>query len=61
MGKQEILSEILPKGRGVWVPIDHGVTDFPSQGLEDIESTINSLIAGEVDVIVVGNIADGTV
>ena len=52
MGKQEILSEILPNGRGVWVPIDHGVTDFPSRGLEDIESTINSLIAGEVDVIV---------
>ncbi len=52
MGKQEILSEILPNGRGVWVPIDHGVTDFPNQGLEDIESTINSLIAGEVDVIV---------
>ena len=52
MGKQEILSEILPNGRGVWVPIDHGVTDFPSQGLEDIENTINSLIAGEVNVIV---------
>ena len=52
MGKQEIMAEILPKGRGVWVPIDHGVTDFPCEGLEDIEATIKSLIAGEVNVIV---------
>ena len=52
MGKQDIMTEILPKGRGVWVPIDHGVTDFPCQGLEDIEATIKSLIAGEVNVIV---------
>ena len=52
MGKQDIMTEILPKGRGVWVPIDHGVTDFPCEGLEDIEATIKSLIAGEVNVIV---------
>ena len=52
MGKQEIMAEILPNGRGVWVPIDHGVTDFPCEGLEDIEQTIRSLIAGEVNVIV---------
>jgi hypothetical protein len=33
MGKQDIMAEILPNGRGVWVPIDHGVTDFPCEGL----------------------------
>ena len=52
MGKQDIMHEILPNGKGVWVPIDHGVTDFPCEGLEDIENTINSLIAGEVNVII---------
>ena len=52
MGKQEIMADILPGGRGVWVPIDHGVTDFPCHGLENLESTVNSLIAGGADVIV---------
>ena len=52
MGKEDIMHEILPNGKGVWVPIDHGVTDFPCEGLEDIENTINSLIAGKVNVIV---------
>ena len=52
MGKQEILDKILPNGKGVWVPIDHGVTDFPCEGLGDIEQIIQDLIAGGVDVIV---------
>ena len=52
MGKQEILDKILPNGKGVWVPIDHGVTDFPCEGLSDIEQTVRDLIAGGVDVIV---------
>jgi DhnA family fructose-bisphosphate aldolase class Ia len=52
MGKQDILDKVLPNGKGVWVPIDHGVTDFPCEGLANIEQTILDLIAGEVDVIV---------
>ena len=52
MGKRDIMAKILPNGRGVWVPIDHGVTDFPAKGLENLESTITKLIAAEVDVIV---------
>jgi len=52
MGKADVMAKILPHGKGVWVPIDHGVTDFPCAGLEDIEATIKSLIAGEVNVIV---------
>ena len=52
MGKQEILDRVLPNGKGVWVPIDHGVTDFPCEGLGDIQQIIQDLIEGGVDVIV---------
>ena len=52
MGKHDVMAEILPNGRGVWVPIDHGVTDFPCPGLEDIEATINALIAGGANAII---------
>ncbi len=68
MGKHEVMSEVLPGGRGVWVPIDHGVSDFPCRGLEDLETTILALIAGEADVIVAhkgviskyGHLCEGT-
>jgi DhnA family fructose-bisphosphate aldolase class Ia len=52
MGRQDTIDKILPNGKGVWIPIDHGVTDFPCEGLENIEQTIRDLIAGGVDVIV---------
>ena len=52
MGKQDVMAKILPKGKGVWVPIDHGVTDFPCAGLENIEATITAIIAGGANVIV---------
>ena len=52
MGKQEILDRVLPNGKGVWVPIDHGVTDFPCEGLGDIQQIVLDLIEGGVDVIV---------
>ncbi|DAC60251.1 MAG TPA: fructose-bisphosphate aldolase, partial [Candidatus Poseidoniaceae archaeon] len=52
MGKDELMAEILPNGRGVWVPIDHGVTDFPCPGLVDLEATINALIALGANVII---------
>ena len=52
MGKADLLSKILPGGRGVWIPIDHGVSDYPVQGLEDTESTIKSLISAGVDAII---------
>ena len=52
MGKADLLSKILPGGRGVWIPIDHGVTDFPVEGLIDVESTIKSLISAGVDAII---------
>ena len=52
MGEQDVMAKIVPKGKGVWVPIDHGVTDFPCVGLENIEATITAIIAGGANVIV---------
>ena len=43
---------LLPNGRGVWVPIDHGVSDYPSKGLENLENLISQLVEGGVDAIV---------
>ena len=31
---------VLPNGKGVWIPIDHGVSDFPVEGLENLETLI---------------------
>ena len=45
------LEKLLPNGRGVWIPIDHGASDFPVEGLVDTESTIKALISAGVDVI----------
>ena len=52
MSKQDFMQKILPNGRGVWIPIDHGVSDFPVEGLVEIESTIKSLIQAGVDAII---------
>jgi DhnA family fructose-bisphosphate aldolase class Ia len=52
MGKDELLSKLLPGGRGVWIPIDHGVSDYPVEGLTDTEATIKSLISAGVDAII---------
>ena len=46
------MQKILPNGRGVWIPIDHGGSDFPVEGLVEIESTIKSLISAGVDAII---------
>ena len=31
---------LLPNGKGVWIPIDHGVSDYPVEGLEDLDELI---------------------
>ena len=51
MDRSERLEKLLPNGRGVWIPIDHGASDFPVEGLVDTESTIKALISAGVDVI----------
>ena len=52
MDKAERLERLLPNGRGVWIPIDHGASDFPIPGLTDTEGVIKSLVAAGVDGIV---------
>ena len=37
------IESLLPDGKGVWIPIDHGVSDYPVKGLENLESLIQSI------------------
>jgi len=47
------LDRILPGGKGVWIPLDHGISQYPEKGLEDINNIITQLIDSQVDAIVV--------
>jgi DhnA family fructose-bisphosphate aldolase class Ia len=51
MDKAARLAAMLPNGRGVWIPIDHGASDFPNPGLEHLDELIPQLIRAGVDVI----------
>ncbi len=37
------LSKLLPDGKGLWVPIDHPVSDFPIKGLKNIKAAVRPL------------------
>ena len=52
MDKSERLNRLLPNQRGVWIPIDHGASDYPAPGLEDIEGLVRSLVDAGVNAIV---------
>jgi DhnA family fructose-bisphosphate aldolase class Ia len=52
MDKASRLEKILPNGKGLWIPIDHGLSDYPNPGLEDTEALIRELVEAKVDVIV---------
>lgn len=52
MDKASRLDSLLPNGRGVWIPIDHGASDFPVDGLTDTEHVIRSLVRAGVDAII---------
>lgn len=52
MDKATRLESLLPGGRGVWIPIDHGASDYPIDGLQDLEQTISALVRAGVDAIV---------
>ncbi len=43
---------ILPEGRGVWFPIDHGASDYPAKGLENLEEVIAAVVRGGADAII---------
>jgi DhnA family fructose-bisphosphate aldolase class Ia len=46
------LQRLLPNGRGVWIPMDHGISSYPEDGLDRMDSVIDSVIAGGADAIV---------
>lgn len=50
--KAQRLNRLFPDGKGVWIPIDHGASDYPCDGLEDLEATISGLVEAGVDAIV---------
>ena len=53
-GKNRRLKRIMQKdGKTVIVPMDHGVTIGPVQGIINMQETINSLIKGGVDAVLV--------
>lgn len=47
------LDKILPGGRGVWIPLDHGISQYPEEGLENMDETIGQLIDSQVDAIII--------
>ena len=46
------LQRLLPNGRGLWIPMDHGLSGYPENGLDRMDSVIDSVIAGGADAIV---------
>ena len=50
--RSDVLSKLLPGGRGVWIPMDHGLSGYPEQGLDQMDSVIDFAIKGRADAIV---------
>ncbi len=54
IGKKRRLNRIFRKnGKSIIVPMDHGVTIGPVKGLVNMQKTIDKLILGEADAVVV--------
>ena len=51
-GLVDRLARILPEGKGVWVPIDHGISGYPEKGLERMDDVESSCISSRADDIV---------
>ncbi len=49
---EDRLARILPRGKGVWVPLDHGISGYPEKGLESMDSLVDAVISGGADAIV---------
>ena len=51
MGKEERMTQLLPNGKAMFVPIDHAVSSYPEKGLENLSelipllSSANAIIA----------------
>ena len=53
-GKQRRLNRIFQAdNRTVIVPMDHGVTIGPCKGIENMQNTINALVKGNADAVLV--------
>lgn len=48
----ERLARLLPDGRGVWIPMDHGISGYPEKGLERMDEVVDSCIEAGADAIV---------
>ena len=46
------VSALLPRGRALWVPIDHGVSSWPVEGLEDTEVLLSILKENGCDAVI---------
>ena len=51
-GLVDRLAKILPNGRGVWIPMDHGISAYPEKGLDNMDQVVSSCISGGADAIV---------
>jgi len=49
---QARLQRLLPGGRGLWVPMDHGLSGYPETGLEHMDEVIDAVIEGGADAVV---------
>lgn len=52
-GKIKRLKRIMPDGKVVIVPMDHGVTIGPVKGLENMQTIVNKLVEGKADAVVI--------
>ncbi len=54
LGKQKRLSRILSKesSRSVIIPLDHGTTIGPCKGIENIQETVNDMVEGKANALV---------
>jgi len=48
----DVLSKLLPRGRGVWIPMDHGLSGYPEYGLDKTDLVVDFAIKGRADAIV---------
>lgn len=46
------LQHILPNGRGLWVPMDHGLSYYPEAGLDQMDEVIDAVIDGGADAVI---------
>lgn len=49
---EERLGRILPGGKGVWIPMDHGISGYPEKGLDNMDDIVGSCISAGADAIV---------